>query len=250
MDNSSITITMITTIVGSEVFSTIISHILYNKKLNKELKSKGVSMIADEIQKGLMTFRDIELYTLTQEFYNIEYELELHSDDINMFEPKPIYPEFFNNWKSYNLFWEKIRKCRKEHEKLFSCKIALYLVYIDRYLTQLSIYMSKFTEINGLEDKDVLPVFGTIFIFDIQDWQRKLDVLLVKELNKCTNKLESHETKKWRKIRKKVLEKQWEDSLFYAVKEEDYHKHNREKINMITETIYNEFDNILKRNSK
>lgn len=38
-----------------------------------------------------------------------------------------------------------------------------------------------------------LPIWGTIFIFDLQKWQTHVDKLLIKEINKYNYKLESIE---------------------------------------------------------
>lgn len=44
---------------------------------------------------------------------------------------------------------------------------------------------------------------------------KKVDKLLVKEINKHNYKLESHETIKWRLLRKRILKRNYENSFLY-----------------------------------
>lgn len=209
MEKEKLILSILTTILGSSVLNGVITHILYNNKLKKELKNKGNDMIAQDIANSLKFFRNLELELTTQEIYNIEDEINERGSDINLFEGECIYPAIFNDWTSYNSFMEKIHTCREQHEKNFSCKIALNLVFIDRYTKQLSLFMSE----NGNEA--TLPFWGTIFIFDLQKWQKKIDKMLVKEINKYSYKLESHTSNKWKILRKKELVRQYESTILH-----------------------------------
>lgn len=60
-----------------------------------------------------------------------------------------------------------------------------------------------------------LPFWGAIFIADLQRWQKKIDKLLVKEINKYSYKLESHASNKWKRLRKKELIKQYESTILH-----------------------------------
>ena len=225
MDTNDFYITIVTAILGSNVINGLISHILYNKKLKKELKSKGNNMIASKIQESLHAFRSLELKLSNIEIYDIEKRLK--DNDVKFFGGEAIYPEIFNDWNSYNSFMKAINECRKLHEQYLSCRVALHLVFIERYLMQLNKFMSNF------QDESLLPTFGTIFIFDLQLWQKKIDRILVKELNKYNLKLESHQTRKWQLLRKKIIEKQWNDTILHAILYDDYHKHKKEIIDEI-----------------
>lgn len=209
MEKGELLLSILSTILGSSVLNGIITHILYNTKLKKELKNKGNDMIAQDIANSLKFFRNLELELTTQEIYNIEDELNERGSHVNFFEGECIYPAIFNDWASYNSFMEKIHTCREQHEKNFSCKIALNLVFIDRYTQQLSLFMKE----NGNEA--TLPFWGTIFIFDLQRWQKKIDKLLVNEINKYSYKLESHCSNKWKRLRRKELIKQYESTILH-----------------------------------
>lgn len=209
MDKEELLLSILSTIFGSSVLNGVITHILYNNKLKKELKNKRNDMVAQDIANSLQFFRNLELELTTQEIYNIENELNERGSDVNLFGGECIYPAIFNDWNSYNAFIEKIHICREQHEKNFSCKIALNLVFIDRYTKQLSLFMSE----NGNEP--ALHFWGTIFIIDLQKWQKKIDKLLVKEINKYSYKLESHASNKWKKLRKKELVKQYESTILH-----------------------------------
>lgn len=230
-DTMEIVLAVISTILGSSVINGILTHFLYKNKLKKELQSKGHEMIANEIGESLQFVRNMELKLTVQEIYNVEHELDNRGSQVNLFGGECIYPEIFNNWESYNLFREMIYECRSKYEKNLSVKIALNIVFIDRYINQLSLFMSE----NGGED--VLPIWGTIFIFDLQKWQKKMDKMLVKEINKYAYKLESHETKKWTRLRKKELTKQYEGTILHYLLTEQCKKKDKEKMEQIKNAI-------------
>lgn len=207
MSKEEIIISIISTILGSSVLNGIITHLLYKNKLKKELKNKGNDKIANEISESLRFFRDLELQLTVQEIYDFENELTEKGSDVDLFNGECIYPAIFNDWDSYNNFRDQIHICRERHEKNFSCKLALNLVFIDRYLMQLGLFMSE----NGNEPS--LPFWGTLFIADLQKWQRRIDKLLVKEINKYSYKLESHASKKWKILRKFELTYQYKNTI-------------------------------------
>ena len=235
MTEEEMIISVISTILGSSVLNGIITHILYNSKLKRELKNKGNDMIAQEIARSLQFVRNMELELTKQEIYDIENKLTDLGSQLNLFDGECIYPEIFNDWESYNQFMDTIHECRIEHEKNLSVRVALNLVFIDRYIRQLSLFMSK----NGGEE--MLPFWGTLFIFDLQKWQCKMDKLLVKEINKYTYNLESHATKKWRRIRKRELIKQYENTMLYYLLNGKCRKKDKRKM----EFLKNSLDEIL-----
>lgn len=239
MDKGELVSAIATTILGSSVINGIVTHILYNSKLAKERKAKGNDVVANQIQKSLEMFRELELELKTIEIYQIEEELEEKGSSIDLVNPGCTYPAIFNDWVSYNTFKEHIQNYRKEYEKYLSCELALMLVFIDRYINQLGLYMAE----HG--DESMLPDFGAIFVYDLQLWRTDIDKKLVKEINKVTYKLESHEGKKWGRKRKKVLEKRWEQTLlYYLLYGKCSRKHRRlYKIGqMLLECMYGEND--------
>ena len=52
-----------------------------------------------------------------------------------------------------------------------------------------------------------LPFWGAIFIVDLLRWLKKIDKLLVKEINKYSYK--------WKRLRKKELIKQYESTILH-----------------------------------
>lgn len=213
-------ITIVAAILSSGIINIFITNILYGRQLKKELKQKGNDKISQDIEKSLQYYRELELKLKTQEILNIEDRLKEKNSNINMFEGEVIYPEVLNDFKTMNEFIEDIQICRKEHEKNFSCRLALYLVYIDRYFQELRLFSATIEE-------SELPLFGVILIVDLQDWQKKVDKLLVKEINKHNYKLESHETIKWRLLRKRILKRKYENSFLYYFRTGKHNKKSR-----------------------
>lgn len=205
----------------------LITHILYSSKLKKELKNEGKSITSKQVEESLQFFRDVELETNKQEIFNIEELLKDKGSSIDLIDGEAIYPEFFNNWQSFNNFYDKIHECRQKYEKNLSCEVALNLIFIDRYLYKLSLFVSE----NGNEK--MLPFWGTIFIVDLKKWRNKLDLLLVNELNKHNFKLESHESKKYYRLRKKILVKQYENTILNYLITNEYPKSKTKTMNMV-----------------
>ncbi len=231
MDKQNIITSILLTIIGSSTLNGIITHILYNNKLKKELKSKGNDMVAQNIQSSLQSFRDLELMLTVQEIYDIETELETRGSNVNLFGGECIYPAIFNDWDSFNQFIEQIHTCRCEHEKNLSCKLALNLVFIDRYINQLSLFMSE-------NDNELsLPFWGTIFIIDLQKWQKKIDKLLVKEINKYNYKLESHNTRKWNLFRKTEIVSQYNNTILHFLLTNSCPKHLKKRMTFLSTAL-------------
>ena len=233
MTKTEIIISIICAILGSSALNGFISHILYNKKLKKELKFKGNDMTAKEIEKSLQFVRNMELKLTVQDIYDIEEEIKERGCKLDLFNGECLYPAIFNNWDTYNNFAKNIFECRNKHEKNLSCKIALNIVFIDRYISQLMLYIKD----NGEKD---LPFWGTIFIYDLQKWQSKFDKMIVKELNRYTYKLESHETIKWKLLRKRELEKPYKKTILYYLLN-DKCRHKDKKIMLEVKDIINQF---------
>lgn len=209
MSKTEIILSIISIILGSSVLNGIITHFLYNNKLKKELKNKGNDLTAQEISNSLQYYRKLELQLNVHEIYDIENELETRGSNVDFFGEETKYPAIFNDWSSYNNFMDQIHICRETHEKNLPCKLALNLLFIDRYIMQLSLFMSE----NGNEP--ALQFWGGIFIADLQKWQKKIDKLIVKEINKYTYKIESHSSLKWKRLRKREFVKQYESTVLY-----------------------------------
>jgi len=231
MEKNEIFLAVLSTILGSTVLNGILTHFLYKNKLKKELQSKGHEMIANEIGKSLNFVRNMELKLTFQEIYNISEEIDNRGSQVSLFGGECIYLEIFNNLESFNEFINLVQQCRVEHEKNLSVQIALNLVFIDKYIRQLFLFMSE------LGPEEMLPVWGTIFIFDLQKWQKKMDKLLIKEINKYGYKLESHETKKWNRLRKRELVKQYEETILFYLLKGKCRKKDRKKMEYISNMI-------------
>lgn len=224
-------VSIIIALVGSGALNAFISNILYTRKLKKELKSNGDNMLAEEIEKSLLEIRELELKTKEQEILNIESEINNRGSKVNMFGNEAIYPAIYNSMESLMGFYSDIQICRRKYEKNVSIKIALNLVFIDRYILQSIVFIKDNLEILNMQE------WGAIFILDIQKWQKRFDKILIKEINKHNYKLESHETRKWNKIRKKELEKQYNSTILSFLLTGECNKKDKEKMYMVKDYI-------------
>lgn len=95
---------IILTILGSGTLSAVMSHLLYSKKLKKDLNYRGNDSIAKEIEKSLKYTRDKVLKLRTQELFSAKEEYEQRGSQANMFGGECIYPAIFNDCDSYCKF--------------------------------------------------------------------------------------------------------------------------------------------------
>ena len=102
-------IAVATILLGNGVINGIITHILYNGKLKRELAFQGNDMVAKNIQEGLQSLRNLIVELDTQEIYDIKNELDSRGYEVNMLGGECTYPAVFNTWKSLHEYQEKIR---------------------------------------------------------------------------------------------------------------------------------------------
>lgn len=226
-------ITIILAIIGSGLLNVVISNLFYSSKLKKENSHKVAYKHAQEIEESIQAFRDLELKLSEIEIYDIENLLKQESN-INMFGGNAIYPAILNDVYSLNEYRDKIRECRKKHEKNLNCLLALNLVFLDRYINQLGLFISS-------HDADY-HTWGTIFIFDLQTWQKKIDRIIMKQLNSYDYKLESHESKKWKKLRKKEVEEQYNSTILCFLSTGKCNKKDKKRLSKMKEYIQLIFD--------
>lgn len=221
---------IITAILGSGLINCILTHILHSNKLRKEVKVKNNSMIAEKVAESLESFRDMELMLTTIEIYDVETEFEKKGAKVDMVNMNcAFYPAVFTDIQSIMQFVEKIRECRSKHEKYLSCRLALNLVFIERYMMKAMLFAKNY------KGEKVLPTIGAFLVFDLQQWQKRIDKMLIKEINKATFKLESHETKKWSLLRKWELERQMKNTLLYYLVEGKCNRRKRKQMEFAKE---------------
>lgn len=229
MSKEEIILSIISIILGGGVVNGIITHILYNNKLKKELKYKGNDVIAKKIEESLEYVRELENSLNEQEIYDVDSVLEKKKDKVNFFGAmgngeEAYYLSIFNSFETYNEFMDKVRICRKKYEKNLSCRIALNMVFIEKYLYQLSMFMS----VHGGE-KDI-QFWGCIFSCDLIRWRARLDRMVIRETNKYSFKLESHDSNKWIRLRKRELTEQYQDTLLNYLLNGECRKKDRKRM--------------------
>ena len=230
MEKSEI-ISIITAFLSSGVLNAVISNILYDRKLKKDLKNNGDNMLAEKIEEGLLKIRELELKTTEQEILNIDKELNSRGAHVNMFQGEVIYPAIYNDMGSIKKYLDEIRLCRKKYEMNVSIKVALNLVFIDRYIMQSILF------IKDNLDKLNMHEWSALLIFDIQKWQKRFNKLIVKEINKHNYKLESHATKKWNRLRKKELESQYSSTILNFLLTGKCHKKDKKNMKFIEDSL-------------
>lgn len=221
-------ITIILAIIGSGLLNVVISNLFYNSKLRKENSHKAAYKHAQEIEESIQAFRELELKLNEIEIYDIENQLK-QNPNINLFGGNAIYPAILNDAYSLNEYRNKISECRKKHEKNLNCMLALNLVFIDRYINQLGLFISN----NGAD----YHTWGAVFIFDLQAWQKKIDRVIINQLNSYDYRLESHESKKWVRLRKKEVEEQYRSTILCYLSTGECNKKDEKRLAKMKEHI-------------
>ncbi|MFD2628771.1 hypothetical protein [Oceanobacillus kapialis] len=198
-------------VLGGGLGGVILTHLFYKSKLKKEQKIRFQNEVGDRIAKSLIEVRDIELKADVIEVYDIENQLESRGSNLNIFESSAIYPAIMHDKQSLIDFINDISFARYNYEKDLDCQVAAYLLYIERYLSELSLFLSDF-------DEDAMPTLGTIFIADIQKWQRSFDNILVKKINSHPTKFERHHGFRWKLEKNRTRKKLYYVSILYRLK--------------------------------
>lgn len=224
-----IIISVFSAVLSSCILNTIITHILYSRKLKKEQKMKSSSLMGDKISESLIAVKEMVAKSETIEIYNAK--TEMRKEGFCTIEKNTIYPEFMNDPESLMNFHNEINSCRRKYEKTLDCKTAINLLFIDRYIKQLMIYLS------GFQDKRIMPALGTIIIFDIQAWQKRCNRGLVYRINNQKYKLEYQDGYKWKILRKQLLERKFRKTILYALCNDKSKFWEKEKNQFIKQVI-------------
>ena len=227
-------LSVISTVLGSTVLNGILTHILYSRKLKKDKGVKFENMIGEKIAEALLSVARLTKKAKGIEIYDINSELETGSLDV--FNGNTIYPEIMNDVESLNMFMGAISTCRNEQEEYLDCAIALQVVFIDRYITELRVFAGRYGT------QQIYPVLGTVIIFDLQKWHKKCDKMLIRRLNKTKCRLEYHGGVKWKILRKWIVERQWKQSWLYQLKNGASKKKNEPMVHMIEKVLNNVYE--------
>lgn len=219
----------VTGVLSGVFLNGIATHMLYSIKLKKEQKVKFANSVGEKIANALIEVKKLVNYSETIEIFNAEAEMK--KDDFDAFSGNVIYPAFMNEPQSLIDFKNMIVACRTDCEKYLDCGTALNLVFIERYIEQLMIYLSNFN------DKRLMPALGTIFIADIQRWQRRCDKRVIKRINNQKYKLEYQNGYKWKIMRKWFVQKNWEKTILYALLNDKCKKKQKNHFEFIKQEI-------------
>lgn len=237
MDTKTMIITVICSVISSGLLNAILSHLLYNNKLTKDLKYKGNDRISHKIQDSLDFVREVELKLKEIEIFDVSNVLKKKEEKIDFFNGETIYLSIFNTEKTFYDYMDLIKECRDNYEKYLSRKISLNLSYMEKYL------LKVITFIKCYGGKKSLQFWGTVFIFDFQKWQQKMEKMLIKEINKHDFKLYNISQKKYNKLFNSEITKQYKKTILYCLCEDIADPNKLIIKNHIMDTYYNIFEN-------
>lgn len=178
-------ITGITTLLTSAI-GIIVSHLLYSRKLFKETKNAGYIDISNKILQALEDAREIELKLKTFEILDLKNELIERKEKVDFFGFELKYHEIFTNFDHLNSFKHEVIEFRKQNSKYLSKKLNINMSFLHDYIFQLTAYLSlKIPE-------HFVPTISILFYNDLNIWQKRVDRIIIKEINRHKYKLEPH----------------------------------------------------------
>ena len=166
------------------------------------------NVTGDRIAEALCAVRDIELKSGIQEVYDIKNRL--NEPDLDMFSPGGIYPEIMNSPNDFTNYFERINEARKQYERYLDYETAAYLYYIENYCLTLMKYMGDHQQLE-------FPLAGTVFIFDLQNWQKAYEKEIVKRINSPKYYVCAKDGWRWEYEKKKIMNKFWKKSILYGL---------------------------------
>ena len=134
----------------------------------------------------------------------------LNEPDLDMFSPGGIYPEIMNSPNDFTNYFERINEARKQYERYLDYETAAYLYYIENYCLTLMKYMGDHQQLE-------FPLAGTVFIFDLQNWQKAYEKEIVKRINSPKYYVCAKDGWRWEYEKKKIMNKFWKKSILYGL---------------------------------
>ena len=202
-------ITIVTAILGSGILSTVISHLLYNQKLRKEQLMKSESGVGAKMRIALEEALEIVSVLHYIELFDAECALEAPNFR-SMGNDNIIYPMIFNDSQTLYSFHEMINSFRAQYERYVDCKTALGILLIDRYVTQLILFLKGY-------DEKYWSHWGVIFNADIKMMSQRCEKRIIKRINKQKYEMEYHGGSKWEILRKYVFIHRWKKTLLRRI---------------------------------
>lgn len=210
MNKTEIIMALIVAVLGSAGLNGIITHILYNSKLKKEQKVKARNTIWNRTVDALEEIRKIELGVKAQEIYEFE-EVTQRNGYTDFFKDTLHYPAIMNDADSFFTFFLRINNARATLTPYIDLQTAAHLYYMQDYAMRLMEYLKK----NNLTKN--YPLAGCFFFQDLLFWQKSLDSIIVKRLNKSNYKLYSEHGFRWEFWKKQVERKLWKKTILYKL---------------------------------
>lgn len=201
----------IVSVIGM-VVGAVLNNVFQRSRLRKEQKVRFQDVIGEKIAGALLQVRDLELRARTYEFYDMENRLEDGAEDINFLDPEGTYPAIMNDADTFLEFTHELNEARGKYERYLSDEVAAYLWYGANNFANMSIFIGELGMANNY------PGMGTIFLFDVLNWQNGIEKEIVKAINKHSTKVVVHKGLHWERAKKKVEKKLKKKSILNHLK--------------------------------
>lgn len=228
MDKDSIILvskTLIGIVAGSGGLIAVFKFLFPNWGLKKQKKIEFNAELAKDRVNAIKRVINFEQKANVIEDVNIVHPELFKVDNINPKEDEDrvIYMTIVENRENLNEFWNELSEIRRLEDTWLSQRVSAYLLYAEKYI----MHFMEFIKQLGYSRNDLYP-FGLLIATDIQNWQRKLDKILIQELNDISFKIEHHGGEDW-KYEKEVLEVEYQKTVLYGL----IHKKDREATSLL-----------------
>lgn len=192
--------------VACAVIGGLITHFFDRRKLKQEQKIGHENMLEDKITDALKKARDLELRC--DEFGIYKQQEVILQEGFNYASGNyPVYMSITKSEEEFNNFQSAVLELRKKDERYLGLNETACLLYMEKYCDDFKRIVEKYSL--------WYPFAGAMFMPDFQRWQKRLEKILVKKINKPLHKIYCKSGIKWMLSKKRVELSLYRCSLLY-----------------------------------
>lgn len=168
------------------------NHFLEVRKTRLAQKLEFQNELGKKVFEATIHAREVESRLTGYEIYKPE---QMKSQaKISSFDDNAFYPSIMNDKDVLVDYLEEVSQCRRDYDRYLSYASSASLLSLEHYLMDLTIYIGSVCENN-----DDLQLVGCIVIIDLQKMQKRIDSVLVSELNHPKFEVVDKNSPKWKR---------------------------------------------------
>ena len=195
------------------ILTALTTHYFDVKKIKEQQKISLQESVEKRIVEACIGVRDLLLDGRTQEIFQVE---RIGKDRFRpTISDSAVYPSYATDQESFLKYCMQIRETRRLNDPYLSVKSTAFLLTYEQYFLELSHLIGSTNSFERLQ------LIGAITMIDVQKIRKAFDDVLIKEINRPKQFLESKNTRKYEKFRKKYWTEYIEHSVLMKMKRDD-----------------------------